>query len=174
MNSWWCCLLRSSDRFEQLRLCYSDVHYRQSRTSSYSEKGKPCHQGDFSETHMQGTNERQTPAPPPAVSGWLLAWNCSWWRISLNKFSSTRLTLPQPIGDQDSEYMQPCPLLPPLCHSFPLPCISHPGVLCSICWPHLLTLPSPILPHFYPPAPRLIRLPTTLVLELCLLLWVQI
>lgn len=54
--------------------------------------------------------EKDRACPLPAVSSWLLAWKCSEWRTSLIKFASARLTLPQPIRQQDSECTPSCPL----------------------------------------------------------------
>lgn len=54
--------------------------------------------------------EKDRACPLPALSSWLLAWKCSEWRTSLIKFASARLTLPQPIRQQDSECTLSCPL----------------------------------------------------------------
>lgn len=66
--------------------------------------------------------EREGERLPPAEPGLLLACSCSWWRTSLIKFSSTRLTLSEPIRQQHRGYTAACPLSSlsyPLCfHPF--------------------------------------------------------
>ncbi len=88
----------------------------------------------------------------PSSSSIWLAWNCSWWRTSLIKFSSARLTLPRPIRRPDGECTLPCPLSSlssPL--RFQPPCLSISGLL-----------QNPIALSLSPPSPFLFSVTTCL------------